>query len=63
MTQSADKYLRMTTEAEKDELLQRMRTALAMIAYPRRGTNEESFDIQAVANIIRTNFSREELGI
>ena len=44
----------------KEDIL-KMAEALQVIAYPRRGTEEENMDIEDIINYIHTNFSREDL--
>jgi hypothetical protein len=44
-------------------LLEKMQEALAMIGFPKRGTEEENLDDQDMANYVQQNFSRKELGI
>ncbi len=44
-------------------LFEQMQEALAMIAFPRRGSYEEQWDLIDVTNYIQANFDRKQLGI
>jgi hypothetical protein len=40
-----------------------MQEALRVIGYPKRGTEEENMDLDAIAKYVQQNFTRLELGI
>lgn len=44
-------------------LLEKMQEVLAVIGFPRRGTEEEDMDLFEIAKLVQQNFSRKELGI
>lgn len=44
-------------------LFEKMQEALAVIGFPRRGTEEEDMDRFAMAEYVQKNFTRKELGI
>ena len=44
-------------------LLEKMQEVLAVIGFPRRGTDEENMDSHDMANYVQQNFTRKELGI
>lgn len=44
-------------------LFEKMQEALAVIGFPRRGTEEEDMDRYAMAKYVQDNFTRKELGI
>lgn len=44
-------------------LLEKMQEVLAIIGFPRRGTEEEDMDRLEMAKLVQENFSRKELGI
>lgn len=44
-------------------LLEKMQEVLAIIGFPRRGTEEEDMDRLEIAKLVQDNFSRKELGI
>lgn len=44
-------------------LFEKMQEVLAIIAFPRRGTEEEDMDRFDIAKLVQDNFSRKELGI
>lgn len=47
---------------EADALNARLKDLLRQIAYPRRGTDEESMDIFDAGKLIQSNFTLDELG-
>ena len=44
-------------------LLEKMQEVLAIVGFPRRGTEEEDMDRYDLAKLVQDNFSRKELGI
>ena len=44
-------------------LLEQMQEILSNIGFPRRGTWEEAMDGDDMAKLVRSNFSRKQLGI
>lgn len=44
-------------------LFEKMQEALAVIGFPRRGTEEEDMDRYDMAKYVQDNFTRKELGI
>lgn len=44
-------------------LLEKMQEVLAIVGFPRRGTDEEDMDRYDLAKLVQDNFTRKELGI
>lgn len=67
MTKQSETAIRFALEDAKADILelhaevQRIRGILRVIAYPRRGTGEEAWDIQEVANLIQSIYTLEQL--
>jgi len=44
-------------------LFEKMQEALRVIAYPRRGTEEEDMSAEDIVRFVEQNFTRKELGM